>query len=249
MAHEIQFFGPVGRGFDPFSGVEMLDEAWLAGELEKAAGADVRVSMSSDGGDVFVGLAQAAMLARYSGEVEVSILGLSASIASVVAMSGENVTISPDAMMMVHSPFSGLMGNADDFRKQADLLDKVRDESLIPAYLRKSNLSRERIASMIQEETWISASEAVAWGFADSLTGDTAKVESFLRPAFANNAPVGIKAMSRDVYRDTLIAARDSLRRQAIAGPILAQRQALGDMKAKNMDRIDARAVERVSSS
>jgi len=129
---------------------------------------EIRVFINSDGGDIFAGQAIYSMLRRHKAKITVYIDGLAASMASVVAMAGDTVYMPHNAMMMIHNPWTIAIGTADDFRKLADDMDKVR-ESLIVAYQDKSGLDREKIIEMMDAETWMTAEEAVDLGFADEI--------------------------------------------------------------------------------
>lgn len=89
-------------------------------------------------------------------------------MASVIAMAGEEVVMADNAMMMVHNPWSMSVGDADDLRKEADVLDKLK-ATLVSAYVRKTGRERGEIEAMMDEETWLDSTEAVAMGFADSI--------------------------------------------------------------------------------
>ena len=95
--------------------------------------------------------------------------GIAASIASVIAMAGDEVVMPVNSMMMMHNPMGmGPLGNAEDMRKSADDLDRVR-EGLIAAYDDKANIGRDRIIGYLDGETWFTAREAVEAGFADRV--------------------------------------------------------------------------------
>ncbi|WAH38612.1 head maturation protease, ClpP-related [Alicyclobacillus dauci] len=128
----------------------------------------IDVYINSDGGDVFAGQAILSMLKRHPANVTVHIDGLAASIASVIAMAGDQVLMPRNAMMMVHNPWSFAFGNAADFRKLADDLDQIR-ESLIAAYQDKTGMDRDQLVALLDAETWLTADEAVQMGFADEI--------------------------------------------------------------------------------
>ncbi|MBO8169970.1 MAG: Clp protease ClpP [Thermoanaerobacteraceae bacterium] len=129
---------------------------------------EINVYINSDGGDVFAGQAIYSMLKRHKAKINVYVDGLAASIASVVAMAGDVVYMPRNSMMMVHNPWTIGIGTAEDFRKLADDLDKAR-ESIIVAYEDKSGLEREKIIELLDAETWMTAEEAVEYGFADEI--------------------------------------------------------------------------------
>lgn len=137
-----------------------LDEL---GEIET-----LNVYINSPGGDVFAGQAIHSMLKRHKANVNVYIDGLAASIASVIAMAGDTIYIPKNAMMMIHNPWTIAIGNAEEFRKLADDLDKI-SESIIEAYKGKTFLDEDEIKELMNDETWMTAEEAVEYGFADEL--------------------------------------------------------------------------------
>lgn len=128
----------------------------------------LNVYINSDGGDVFAGQAIHSMLKRHSAEVVVYIDGLAASIASVIAMAGDKVIMPVNAMMMVHCPWTWGAGNASDFRKLADDLDKI-EESILATYHAKTDMENEEIKALLDAETWLTAEECLQYGFADEI--------------------------------------------------------------------------------
>ena len=129
------------------------------------------IYINSDGGDVFAGHAIHAMLRRHSAHKIVHIDGVAASIASVVAMAGDEIIMPRNAMMMIHNPWTIAMGNADEFRKMADDLDKIR-ESIVAAYEDRTKLPHDEIVAIMDAETWLTADECVEKGFADKVDSE-----------------------------------------------------------------------------
>lgn len=129
---------------------------------------EINVYINSEGGDVFAGQAINSMLKRHNATVTVYVDGLAASIASVIAMAGDKVIMPSNAMMMIHNPWSFVIGNSEDMRKMADDLDKIA-ESIIAAYKEKTGLSDEDLKAIMDAETWLTAEEAVEKGFADEI--------------------------------------------------------------------------------
>lgn len=127
---------------------------------------DLRIH--SPGGDVFDGIAIYNLLKNHPAHKTVYIDGLAASMASVIAMAGNEIIMPENAMMMIHKPWGIQGGDADDMRKYADLLDKV-EHTLIPAYAEKTGKSAEELSAMLCAETWLNAKECVEQGFADKL--------------------------------------------------------------------------------
>ena len=128
----------------------------------------INLHIHSPGGDVFDGIAIYNLLKNHPANVTVYIDGLAASMASVIAMAGNEVIMPENAMMMIHKPWGIQGGDAEDMRKYADLLDKV-ENTLIPAYASKTGKTPEELAEMLSAETWLTAKECVEQGFADKL--------------------------------------------------------------------------------
>ena len=128
----------------------------------------INLRIHSGGGDVMDGTAMYNILRGHSARVEVYIDGMAASMASVVAMAGDVIYMPANSMMMIHKPWGGQVGDADDMREYADLLDKV-EGTLIQAYARKSGKSVDEIAALLKVTTWMDGNEAVAAGFADQV--------------------------------------------------------------------------------
>lgn len=143
-------------------------------ELRQMKG-DLTVHINSQGGDVFAGVTIYNALKDYGkGKVTVKVDGLAASIASVVAMAGDEIIMSPGSMMMIHNPWSMGVGSAEELRKAADTLDEIR-EAILPIYTDRSGQTQETVQELMDNETWMTAEKAVELGFADTV--QKAKVE------------------------------------------------------------------------
>ena len=129
---------------------------------------DITLWINSPGGNVFAAAEIYTMIRDYPGSVTVRIASIAASAASVVAMSGNLVQMSPTALLMIHDPSTIAMGNAKDMEKAIVTLNEVK-ESIINAYVAKTGLSRNRISKLMSEETWLNAKKAVELGFADEI--------------------------------------------------------------------------------
>lgn len=136
-------------------------------ELTNSEG-DIVVWLNSPGGDVFAASQIYNMLKEYNGKVTVKIDGIAASAASVIAMAGSEILMSPVAMMMIHNPATVIYGEASDLQSGIDMLSEVK-ESIINAYEQKTSLPRNKISKMMDAETWFSAQKAVELGFADKV--------------------------------------------------------------------------------
>ena len=155
---------------------EISDETWYGDEVtpklfkdELDAGeGNITVWINSPGGDVFAAAQIYNMLRDYKGRVTVKIDGLAASAASVIAMAGDDVLMSPVAMMMIHNPATIAIGSTQEMEKAIGMLNEVK-ESILNAYEDKTGLKRSRLSKMMDEETWFNAKKAVELGFADSI--------------------------------------------------------------------------------
>jgi len=137
-------------------------------DLAKLNGQHIHLRINSPGGSVVEGTAIYNALRRHQGGLTVHIDALAASMASVIAMAGAPVYIADNALLMIHNPWTVSMGDSEQLRREADLLDKLKD-SLRNAYVRKTGMEADRIAEMMDQETWLDAVEAVALGFADAI--------------------------------------------------------------------------------
>lgn len=134
---------------------------------------DITVWINSPGGDCVAAAQIYNMISEYPGKVTVKIDGLAASAASVIAMAGNEVYMSPVSMMMIHNPATIAFGDHNEMEKAIELLDAVK-ESIINAYVIKTGLSRAKLSHLMDAETWMDANKAVELGFADGvLYGDS----------------------------------------------------------------------------
>lgn len=131
-------------------------------------GEPVEVIINSGGGDVFAGSEIYSLLSDYQGDVTVKIVGIAASAASVIAMAGKSVEISPTAQIMIHNVSSVAGGDYRALAKEAQILENY-NKSISNAYLMKTNMSSEELLDLMAEETWLTAGQAVEKGFADKV--------------------------------------------------------------------------------
>jgi len=140
-------------------------------ELEKYKGKPLTVWIDSYGGNVFAAAGIYNALMEHKGSVTVKIDGKAMSAASVIAMAGTEIQMSPVALMMIHNPLTYAEGDSRDMRKTAEVLDVVK-ETIINAYQIKTNKSRSKMGQMMDDETWMDAKTAVKEGFADTMMYD-----------------------------------------------------------------------------
>ena len=155
---------------------EISDETWYGDEVTpklfkdelNAGDGNITLWINSPGGDVFAAAQIYNMLMDYPHEVTVKIDALAASAASVIAMAGTKVCMSPVAMLMIHNPATIAIGDTEEMQKAIDMLNEVK-ESIMNAYEIKSGLSRAKISKLMDAETWMNAKEAKKLGFADEI--------------------------------------------------------------------------------
>lgn len=136
-------------------------------ELMSGSG-DITVWINSPGGDCVAAAQIYNMLMEYPGNVTVKIDGIAASAASVIAMAGTKVCVSPVSMLMIHNPMTFAFGNTAEMQKAIDMLGEVK-ESIINAYEIKTGMSRAKLSRLMDAETWMNANKAVELGFADEI--------------------------------------------------------------------------------
>lgn len=144
-------------------------------ELNSGEG-DITVWINSPGGDCVAAAQIYNMLSEYKGNVTIKIDGIAASAASVIAMAGNKVLMSPVSMMMIHNPATIAFGDHNEFAKAIDMLDEVK-ESIINAYVIKTGLSRTKLSHLMDCETWMNANKAIELGFADDVISSDESME------------------------------------------------------------------------
>ena len=157
----------------------IAQESWFGDEITPAAfkselnagNQPITVHINSVGGDCVAASQIYTMLMDYPADVTVQIDGLAASAASVVAMAGTKVCMSPTALMMVHNPWTNASGDAKDMQKAIALLDEVK-ESIINAYEIKTGMDRQSLSNLMDAETWMNAYRAKELGFCDEVLFD-----------------------------------------------------------------------------
>ena len=149
-------------------------------ELNSGSG-DIIVWINSPGGDCIAAAQIYNMLMDYKGNVTVKIDGIAASAASVIAMAGTKVLVSPVSMLMIHNPMTVAYGNSAEMQKAIDMLGSVKD-SILNAYEIKTGLSRTKLSHLMDAETWMDANKAIELGFADELMQRSAATDEIPVP-------------------------------------------------------------------
>ena len=156
----------------------------IAGALRAMNGADVTVNINSPGGDMFEGLAIYNLLREYEGHVTVKVLGIAASAASIIAMAGDDIQIGRGAFLMIHNCWVYAMGNRHDFAELAQSLEPF-DTAMADIYAARSGLDIAAVQKLMDGESYIGGSDAVAKGLADSLLSADAVSDGDESPAAA----------------------------------------------------------------
>jgi len=138
-------------------------------EIKEYENKELNIHINSLGGEVFEGMAIYSIIQRRKAKTTVYIEGIAASIASVIALAADEVIMSENSLLMIHNAWGGTQGDAKDMRKQADVLDKITNE-IAEVYVKKTRMPYSQIEEMMNEETWLTAEEAVALGFVDSIS-------------------------------------------------------------------------------
>jgi ATP-dependent Clp protease protease subunit len=149
-------------------------------ELMSGSG-NITVWINSPGGDCVAAAQIYNMLMDYKGDVTVKIDGIAASAASVIAMAGTKVLVSPVSMLMIHNPMTAAFGNSDEMQRAIEMLGSVKD-SIINAYEIKTGLSRAKLSHLMDAETWMDANKAFELGFADGIMSRADEIENMAAP-------------------------------------------------------------------
>lgn len=223
QAAEMFIYGDIGGWFD---GVTAED---IAKELAAIEASDISVNINSGGGVVFDGIAIYNALAQHSARITVNITGLAASIASVIAMAGDEIRIFEGAHIMVHKPWSFAIGDALSMRKEADILDSL-EKGILDIYEARTGKDRQELETMIAAETWLKGQDAVDAGFADVMVPGKKKnpTKSNLLNFF-QNAPLD------------LVSAGESLPEIREFERLLRDGEGLSHSKAKRISALAAR--------
>ena len=161
---------------------EIASESWFDDDVTPKLFKDELLSgsgpitlwLNSPGGDCIAASQIYSMLMDYEGDVTIKVDGIAASAASVIAMAGTKVLMTPTALLMIHNPMTLAYGNKDEMNKAIEMLDEVK-ESIINAYEIKTGMSRAKISHLMDSETWMNANKAIEMGFADDILEDKKK--------------------------------------------------------------------------
>ena len=185
---------PVLSIFDDIGAYGVSAKSFL-NDLRTVTTDEVDVEINSPGGDVFAGLAIYNGLRASGKKINVKVLGLAASAASLVAMAGDTIEMPENAFMMIHNPWGFAMGGADEMRNTADMLDKICT-GLVSTYAKRTGKTDQEITALLDAETWMTAQEAVDAGFATSVTTALAVKASYSEDRLPENVRLAFKAQA-----------------------------------------------------
>ena len=170
-------------------------------EIKAYKGQPMDLHLNCVGGDVFEGMAIYNVIKKRKAKTTVYIEGIAASMGSVIALAADEVVMAENSLFMIHNAFGGAMGEADEMRKTAAVLDKISNE-IADIYTKKTNLPFGRIKEMMDEETWLNADEAFELGFVDSISDaikvaakyDISKFKNITNKEIQNKLNVNLKS-------------------------------------------------------
>lgn len=167
------------------------------GDLKAITASSIHLAINSPGGSVFDALAMYNAIRQHPANVTVTVMGVAASAASLIAMAGDKIIMPENTFMMIHNPLNGVYGNADDLREMADVLDKI-GASLVATYATRTGLPDDEIKALLDAETWLNADEAVAKGFADELQPAIKAVASTDLDRLPENVRAALSPLAND---------------------------------------------------
>ena len=168
---EIHIDGPIQMDKSILAVLFGLPEQTAVGirsDIKRMDGKDITVWINSIGGECYAASVIYTALREHRGKVTVKVDGSAISAASVIAMAGDEVLMSPTSVMMIHNPMTSVDGDAADMKKAIEILEETKD-NIINAYVKKCKKSRQEIADLMDAETWMGANKAVEMGFADGI--------------------------------------------------------------------------------
>ena len=154
-------------------------------QIRELDASDINVRINSRGGMVFEGIAIYNVLRLHKANVHISIEGLAASIASVIAMAGDTITMAENSMMMIHNPYGWATGDAEAMRKTADVMDKIAD-SIAVSYTARTGKTVDEMKALMEAETWFTAAEALETGLVDQVDTPVQAAACFDLSGFKN---------------------------------------------------------------
>lgn len=220
MAKKINIKGPIVGNSEAWIyewfGIEATSPNSVSKVIDEANGEDLEVEINSGGGSVFAGSEIYTILKDYKGHVTVKIVGLAASAASVIAMAGNKVMMSPTAQMMIHNVSTYTSGDYRDMEHSAEVL-KSANNTIANAYRLKTGKTQEELLKLMDNETWMTAQKAKELGFIDEIMFDEEQqlianhgYSGLLPPEVINKIRNTLKNPNIDINNDSDILMQQS---------------------------------------
>lgn len=226
---------------DLYSDVFPGTAKYLRDQLKLFGDGPVTVCLNSPGGDVLEGVAIYNVL-NARGNVKMRVEGLAASIASIIMMAGKEIEVCSGAFVMVHNPWAMSMGESDDLRSTADVLDKMK-KSMVSIYAKRTGLSDDEVVALMDDETWMTAEEAVEKGFADKVLdgpGASAKTSLGSCAQYFAKVPQALKGQELQAEQSSAaftegkkMSEEDKKKMEALEAQVAALTKALEAKKAE----------------
>lgn len=173
---EIQFFGPISEY--SWWGDELTPKKFREDLYAKGKGGPVRIKVNSTGGEVIAANVIRSIIKDYPGSKIADIVGIAASAATIVVTAADKVVMRDGSLFMIHNPTVVAWGDAKEMRDVAEILDKIKD-GILTTYMQKTGMDKEELSKLMDDETWLTAQEAVQMKFADEII-DSAKNNNLL---------------------------------------------------------------------
>jgi len=202
----------------------------------------ITLRINSPGGDVFDGNAIYNLLRGHPAKVTAHIDGIAASIASLIAMAADDIVMPDNAMMMIHDPFAGVSGSANDLRKAADVLDKLR-HGLLSAYVTKTGADESTVSEWMSNETWFTAAEAADAGLADTVIEPVKAAASFDLSQFTH-APDDFGMATQNLMAPVNSVKKKIGENAMTIDKLKAQLQAAGDKKTALEEKLNTTSAD-----
>lgn len=171
---DIIMYGSIGseKNWDDICDIEIKEQLASISDVET-----INLYINSPGGSVFAAMAIGNALKAHKAKVVAYIDGIAASAATLITSACDIVKMPKNALFMIHNPWSFVVGEQKDIEKEAQILSKAKD-AIIETYLGKANIDKEKLSELMNEETWLNASEAKEYGFVDEILEDETKISN-----------------------------------------------------------------------